>query len=196
MVAALVATFFLVALSIRRFPAWPRRERALAVLGDHTATHPDLLLLAPASAAREIALGREAVQRAGGRPVLLFRPPYGAHSPRIDQAVRRQGMLDVLWSIDSGDSNTIRPQNYAAIARTVTRSIQPGSIVLFHENRGQTIRALRSILPALARRHLQAVTVPRLLAQDPPSRRQLRRGPLGCRSARLPGGGSVSGTGG
>jgi peptidoglycan/xylan/chitin deacetylase (PgdA/CDA1 family) len=190
------ATFFLVARSIQRFPDWPRRELSLAALGDHTATHPDLLLLPPARVTQEIALGAEAVRHAAGGPVLLFRPPYGARSSRIDEEVRRQQMVEVLWSIDSGDSNALRPQNYAAIARNVRRSIQPGSIVLFHENRGQTIRALRSILPTLARRHLQAVTVPQLLAQDPPSQRQLRRGLLGCGSGSLSGRKSVPGTGG
>jgi peptidoglycan/xylan/chitin deacetylase (PgdA/CDA1 family) len=180
--------------ALKELPDWPRRERSLAALGDHTATHPDLLLLPPARVTQEIALGAEAVRHAAGGPVLLFRPPYGARSPLVDQAVRRQGMVEVLWSIDSGDSNALRPQNYAAIARNVRRSIQPGSIVLFHENRGQTIRALRSILPTLARRHLQPVTVPQLLAQDPPSPGQLRRGLLGCGSPS--GGKSVSGTGG
>ncbi|MCW3047052.1 MAG: polysaccharide deacetylase, partial [Solirubrobacterales bacterium] len=113
------ATFFLVARSIQRFPAWPRRELTLAALGDHTATHADLLGLPPAGVTREIALGREAVRNAAGRPVLLFRPPYGARSQLIDQEVSRQGMVEVLWSIDSGDSNVVQPQNYAAISRTV-----------------------------------------------------------------------------
>jgi len=54
--------------------------------------------------------------------------------------------------------------------------------VLMHENRGQTIRALKFyILPALRKRHITLVTVPQLLALDPPSASQLRAGRSGCR---------------
>ena len=51
-----------------------------------------------------------------------------------------------------------------------------------HENRGQTIRALKFyILPWLRQRHIRLVTVPQLLTLDPPSSSQLRAGPNGCR---------------
>jgi peptidoglycan/xylan/chitin deacetylase (PgdA/CDA1 family) len=181
--AGVRATFFLVAKSIATFPTWPRRERALAALGDHTATHPFLPGLSPAAAAAEIDRGRAAVLAAAGSPVQLFRPPYGARTPALDQRVAADGMTQILWSVDSGDSYTQVPQNYAAIARTVDHGTFAGSIVLMHENRGQTIRALRTILPALRRRHLRPVTLPKLLADDPPSRAQLRAGPRGCRLA-------------
>lgn len=175
------ATFFLVAKSIRAYPTWPRRERTIGAIGDHTATHPYLPGLAPAAAAAQIRIGRDAAARASGAPVALFRPPYGAHTPFIDRTVNQDGMVEILWNVDSGDSDTRAPQNYAAITRNVLGGIVPGSIILLHENRGQTIRALRSILPGLARRHLRAVTIPELLAADPPSLAQLRAGPRGCR---------------
>jgi peptidoglycan/xylan/chitin deacetylase (PgdA/CDA1 family) len=82
--------------------------------------------------------------------------------------------------VDSGDSRVAPPQDFRAISATVRRFVRPGSIVLFHENRGQTIRALRSILPALRRRRLRAVTVPELMAADAPSIGQLRQGSAGC----------------
>jgi len=42
----------------------------------------------------------------------------------------------------------------------VIDNLRPGAIVLMHENRGQTIQALHKILPALRRKHLQAVRCP------------------------------------
>jgi hypothetical protein len=53
-----------------------------------------------------------------------------------------------------------------------------------HENRGQTIRALPTIFTALRRDRLKAVTVPELVAEDPPSRSQLRTGVGGCAVSR------------
>jgi peptidoglycan/xylan/chitin deacetylase (PgdA/CDA1 family) len=174
------ATFFLVGRSVERFPQWPRRERRLAAIGDHTQTHPLLTQLAPAAAAAEIAEGRERALAAAGPPVQLFRPPYGGHDALIDGLVSRAGMVEVLWSIDSGDSQVVPPLDYAQIARNVATQVRPGSIVLMHENRGQTIRALRTILPMLRRRGLRSVTVPELLAADPPTSAQLAAGLAGC----------------
>jgi peptidoglycan/xylan/chitin deacetylase (PgdA/CDA1 family) len=174
------ATFFLVTRSIQRFPGWARRERALAAIGDHTLTHPNLPALSAAGARAEIAGGRAAAAAAAGIPIRLFRPPYGAHTPAIDREVARLGMVQVLWDVDSTDSRVSPPADFRAIAAVVRRRIRPGSIVLLHENRGQTIRALRTILPMLARRRLRAVTVPELLAEDPASPATLARGDAGC----------------
>ena len=86
-------------------------------------------------------------------------------------------MIDVIWSVDSLDS---AGANKRGIARAVVDNLHPGAIVLMHENRGQTIQALHKILPAVRRKHLEAVPVSELLARDPPTREQLDRGRAGC----------------
>ena len=175
------ATFFLVGRSVRRFGQWPRRERELAAIGDHTMTHANLPTLSRAAARAEIAAGRRTAQHAAGIPITLFRPPYGAHDKTIDNEVRREGMAQILWDVDSTDSRISPPSGFHEISAHVRKRARPGSIVLMHENRGQTTRALRSILPALAKRRLRAVTVPELLAADPPSATQLDAGLRGCK---------------
>jgi peptidoglycan/xylan/chitin deacetylase (PgdA/CDA1 family) len=183
----LVATFFVVGKSIR---AWPRRlglEEPLAVFGDHTLTHPFLPALPPAAMVHEIAGARAFIERATREPVVLFRPPYDGRTPAIDGEVRSLGMLEVLWNVDSQDS---LGANYAGIERNVIAGLKPGSIILMHENRGQTIRALPTIFVALKRDHLRAVTVPELVADDPPSFGQLRAGVGGCPISHRVGNGS------
>ncbi|MEY2514209.1 MAG: peptidoglycan-N-acetylglucosamine deacetylase [bacterium] len=179
------ATFFLVARSIARYPQWPARERELAAIGNHTMTHPDLAAIDPAAAAAEIDGGRAAALRAAGPPVDLFRPPYGRHNAQIDEQVRDAGVAEILWDVDSADSRVSPPADFHEIAARVRRNARPGSIVLMHENRGQTIRAMRSILPALKRRRLRLVTVPELLAADPPTPAQLAKGRRGCGEPKL-----------
>lgn len=181
------ATFFVVGRNIPLMPSITRRERALGAVGDHTFTHPLLTALPAAQAEGEIVRAQAALARSSGAPVFLFRPPYGAHDRRIDSIARAHGLLEILWTVDSADS---LGADYAQIARNVIAGVRPGAIILMHENRGQTIRALASILPALRRRDLRAVSVSELLSDDPPSRAQLRAGGLGCglgRSARLTG---------
>jgi peptidoglycan-N-acetylglucosamine deacetylase len=172
------ATFFLVGRNLARWPAAFRAEARVGELGDHTWTHPFLPALAPVAVGRELASTKRAIERQARRAIVLFRPPYGAHDPVVDATAARLGLIEVLWNVDSGDS---LGANYAAIVRTVRAGLHPGAIVLMHENRGQTIRALRYyLLPALHRRHLRPVTVAQLLALDPPTLAQLRAGPRGC----------------
>jgi len=172
------ATWFLVGRLISSYPSIPKRELAFGSLGDHTWSHPYLLGLSFGKIAQEIASAQNAIEKASGRPVTLFRPPYGARDARIDAEAKSLGMLQVLWSIDSLDS---QGADWNGITREVLNNVRTGSIVLFHENRGQTIRALKfNILPALRKRGFRTVTIPQMLVLNPPSVKQLRRGPAGC----------------
>jgi peptidoglycan/xylan/chitin deacetylase (PgdA/CDA1 family) len=179
--AHLHATFFLVGKEIVAWPGLAQREKPVAAFGDHTMTHPFLPALPYSEAVEEIAADQRLIERTVDEPVLLFRPPYEGHTPAIDAEVKRLGMVEVLWNVDSADS---LGANYAGIERNVLTGLRPGSIILMHENRGQTIRALPVIFAALARDHLRPVTVPELVAEDPPSLAQLKAGGRGC-SARL-----------
>ena len=108
----------------------------------------------------------------------LFRPPYGLRNAAVDRVARQLGMLEVLWNVDSFDW---AGADAKGIARNVLNHVSPGAIVLMHENRGQTIKALKFILlPALRRLRYRLVTVPELLAVDPPTAAQLHRGLSGC----------------
>jgi peptidoglycan/xylan/chitin deacetylase (PgdA/CDA1 family) len=185
--AHLRATFFLVGKSIRAYPGLARQEKPVAAVGDHTMTHPFLPGLSQAAMAQEIAGAKTLIEQAAGQPVGFFRPPYGARTPAIDAEARSLGLLEVLWTVDSADS---LGANYAGIERNVVAGLHPGSIILMHENRGQTIRALPVIFAALARDHLRAVTLPELVSQDPPSLAQLRAGGTGCATKIAPGSGN------
>ena len=171
------ATFFLVGKQIRAFPGLARLEKPVGAVGDHTMTHPFLPALPRAEMVQEIAGAKALIEHVTAQPVVLFRPPYEGRTPAIEHEVRALGMLEVLWNVDSGDS---LGANYAGTERDVIAGLHPGSIILMHENRGQTIRALLTIFAALARDHLRAVTVPELVAEDPPSLVQLRAGGRGC----------------
>jgi len=175
--AHLHATFFLVGKEIIAWPGLAQREEPVAAFGDHTMTHPFLPALPYSEAVQEVAADQRLIERTVSEPVLLFRPPYEGHTPAIDAEVKRLGMVEVLWDVDSADS---LGANYLGIEHNVIAGLRPGSIILMHENHGQTIRALDVIFAALRQRHLEAVTVPQLIAEDPPSLAQLHRGYDGC----------------
>jgi peptidoglycan/xylan/chitin deacetylase (PgdA/CDA1 family) len=171
------ATFFVVGRLISLWPGWLPRELKLGSIGDHTWTHPELTELPPSQIRSQLSMTAGAIHAASGEDVDMWRPPYELHDATTDQIARTLGLLEILWSVDSGDSVGA---NWALIIREVEAELKPGMIVLFHENRGQTIRALTTLLPELHHRHLRSVSVPELLATDPPSLHQLREGLNGC----------------
>lgn len=171
------ATFFVVGRSMAAFPGYLPAELRVAAIGDHTYTHPFLPALSTETVASEIGRTKQKIEQATGQPVDLFRPPYGARDAAVDAVVKHFGLLEIMWSRDSADS---LGANYAGIIRNVEAGLRPGAIILMHENRGQTIRALATLLPELHRRHLRSVSLPELLASDPPSIAQVRAGRAAC----------------
>ena len=171
------ATFFVVARSMSYFPGWLGKELKVAAIGDHTATHPVLPSLSPAQIDWQITSTRQKIEDTIGRPVYLFRPPYGALDTTVLHTAERLGLLTIMWTVDSADS---LGANWAGIIHNVEAGLHPGAIILMHENRGQTIRALTTLLPVLHRRHLRSVSLPELFATDPPSVAQVRGGQPAC----------------
>jgi peptidoglycan/xylan/chitin deacetylase (PgdA/CDA1 family) len=159
------------------FPGWLPRELKVGAIGDHTATHPELTALSSDEVRSQLATTKQKIETDSGQPVELWRPPYGARNSTIDQIGQSLGMLEILWSTDSADS---LGAEWDGIIRNVEAGLRPGAIILMHENRGQTIRALTTLLPELQRRHLRSVSLPELFATDPPSVSQVRQGPNGC----------------
>jgi peptidoglycan/xylan/chitin deacetylase (PgdA/CDA1 family) len=171
------ATFFIVAKEIDAWPnlaGEPRREAKIAAIGDHTYDHIDLVGVAQDELDHQIVDSRRVIQEHAGVPVRLFRPPYGSHDAAVDHEVRAQGMLQVLWSVDSGDGAP--GSTGPVVLQNVTDGLRAGAIILMHENRGTTLHELPRILQAVRARGLHTVTVPELLAADPPSRSQVRTG--------------------
>jgi peptidoglycan/xylan/chitin deacetylase (PgdA/CDA1 family) len=80
-------------------------------------------------------------------------------------------MLQVMWTQDSRDS---LGAPWTEILSRSKQFITPGSIILLHENRGQTAKAVNRLLPEIRRRGFKAVTVPELLALNPPDLAQVR----------------------
>jgi peptidoglycan/xylan/chitin deacetylase (PgdA/CDA1 family) len=173
------ATFFLVGRNVAPFESSLKDEQRIAPLGDHSWSHPLLTSLSAGEDKSQIVSTKQAIERASGKPVRLFRPPYGAHNAAVDDIARRNGLVQILWNVDSRDA---LGANHAQIAHNVLVGMHAGSIILMHENRGQTIRALKfKILPHLKHENFKLVTVPQMLAGNPPSDKQLSLGANGCR---------------
>jgi len=166
------ATFFVVGSRAAGRPGLVRAESLLGAVGNHTWTHPRLASLERRDVIRQLLRTQAAVVRAtGGVRPLLFRPPYGVGTPAEAAAVHALGLVDVRWSVDSLDS---RPGARArAVVGNVIAGLRPGAIVLLHDIHPWTVAALPRILRAVRHRGLTPVTIPELVALDPPSHAEL-----------------------
>jgi peptidoglycan/xylan/chitin deacetylase (PgdA/CDA1 family) len=167
------ATFFIVGQQLAYFRAGLRDElRHGFVTGDHTENHPALNLMSTKLQYAQIRDDAVRMRRLGALLPGLFRPPYGLYSARTLGILRRLDMLMVMWSVDPRD--WLRPGT-RVIVRRVLHAARPGAIVELHDgggDRSQTVAALPAIIAGLRRRRYELVTVPQLLAADPPPHHQ------------------------
>jgi peptidoglycan/xylan/chitin deacetylase (PgdA/CDA1 family) len=164
------ATFFAIGEMERYFAASTVRElRDGDVVGDHTETHPEMAHLSAHGQHDQLLDQIARIELLGGQRPILFRPPYGSYNATTMLELRAMHLLMVLWSVDARDY--LRPGT-TEIVRHVLAGAHPGAIVLLHDaggDRSQTIAALPSIIKRLRARGFHLVTVPQLLAEDPPA---------------------------
>jgi peptidoglycan/xylan/chitin deacetylase (PgdA/CDA1 family) len=160
------ATFFLVGEQVRAAPALARE---IVEAGHEVALHGDrhtlLLRRRTSSVAGDLDRAAAAIEDATGRSPSLYRPPYGVFSSGALALVRTRGWTPLLWSAWGRDWE--RRATPAAIARRVTRRLQPGDVVLLHDSDRyssagsweRTAAALPSVLDAVAALGVPAVAV-------------------------------------
>lgn len=157
------ATFFVTGVYVQRAPAlWRQIAGAGFPLANHSYLHRDTRDLAPRLMARDLALTRDAVERATGRTMLpYYRPPYGARNPATDRRAAAAGFpYVVLWDTTGGDTGP--HPTMASVVRDATAG-RSGSIVLLHAGPAVTPRALPAIIARYRARGFRFVTLPELL---------------------------------
>ena len=160
-------TFFVVGNRLHDWPHATRAESRLGTIGNHSWSHAHLTQLPRWVVWLELARTQFTLsQELGWRP-RLFRAPYEMHDATTDRVVRSLGLVEVFWSVISGDDHP--KATTRSVVRNVLAGLRPGAIVLMHDIHPWTVRALPQILRAIRLRGLRAVSVPELLALDPPA---------------------------
>ncbi len=167
------ATFFTVGSYIRRYPGMLALiAKEGHEIGDHSFSHRNLKLLSVDAAEQDILSALNLIEQETHQKVRFFRPPGGNVSPALVKTAEALGMKTVLWSIDPKDW---KPGNTSArIVRHVLTHLGPGSIVVMHEGKPQTLAALPALIQELKKGGWQLVTVSELLTdgqanvQQPP----------------------------
>jgi peptidoglycan/xylan/chitin deacetylase (PgdA/CDA1 family) len=170
-------TYFIIGGSVAEFPNVPRQQVKFGGVEDHTWTHADLRTLGTAGAVSELRRTKKTLEQATGQQVTLMRPPYGGRDAMTDKISHRLGLLPVMWDSDTQDSLGAGSES---ILQNATAGLRPGGIVLMHETKDTTLAVLPKILAAAKQKGLRLVSIPQLLALDPPTEAQVRAGGNGC----------------
>ena len=148
------ATFFIVTSRIVGKHGEESRQilaRELAggfTVGDHSSTHPNLKAATGATLDKEIDQSVRTLAREANRPIGMFRPPYGALSGAGRMRLKKLGLTEVIWSIDTLDW---RAHDAARLRKKVLTMIekQNGGIVLMHDVKPITAKIIASVLDDL-----------------------------------------------
>ena len=128
-------------------------------LANHTLSHPvSLTGMKTKAIEKEIADGTSAIYDAAGVTPKYFRAPGGAWNKDILASTSANGMIPIDWDIDPADWT--RPGIQQIINKML--AAQPGDIMLCHDgggDRGETVAALKTVIPQLQARGLTFVSL-------------------------------------
>lgn len=125
------ATFFVLLTRVRRHPDLLERVRREGhEVGLHGVDHQPLPRFSAAEARARTAAARAELEVLTGTPVRWFRPPYGAQTPATWLAVRRAGLVPVLWGPTTWDWRDLAQDDRVRKAQEGARA---GAVVLAHD---------------------------------------------------------------
>ena len=137
-------TFFLVGGWVDKYPEMLKEIGARGhEIGNHSDTHPHMSQQSEADIRKELHNMSDKVEKLTGVRPTLFRPPYGDYNNRVVTVSRAEGYECVQWSIDSLDW---KDRGTADIIKQCTYRVQPGDIVLFHNDSNDIVNALPTVI--------------------------------------------------
>ncbi|MBR4040128.1 MAG: polysaccharide deacetylase family protein [Clostridia bacterium] len=156
-------TFFLVGFWAEKHPDLVREIVSRGhEIGNHSATHPHMSQLSRAQIAEELRRCSDLVKSITGTPTTLFRPPYGEYNNDVVLVSRELGYECVQWNVDSLDWKNLGREN---MVRQCTKSVNPGDIVLFHNDSKYILEALPEILEYYTQAGYKIIPVSQLLLE-------------------------------
>jgi peptidoglycan/xylan/chitin deacetylase (PgdA/CDA1 family) len=165
------ATFFLIGRFVTQRPEIARQIAAAGhVIGNHTHDHPNLIFVRPKEVESQIRRCADVLQQTVGAHSSLFRPPYGGRTPQALRAVRRCGLIPVLWSVSGWDWDA---KSAGEIENKVMGSVEGGDVILLHDgghrylgvDRSFTVSAVNQLIGRCRDQGFTFVTVPEMMKE-------------------------------
>lgn len=161
------ATFYLNGNGIEQFPGVAARlVESGHELGNHTWSHPRMVLLPPAEIARQVDATDRVIRQAGYDGEITFRPPYGKKLLTLPLYLAATQRTTVTWDVEADSEDGAGTEHSAQeLAAATVAGTGPGSIILLHPWHGRTAtqQAIGMIIDDLHRQGYRFVTVSELI---------------------------------
>ena len=157
-------TFFAVQFWVEKYPEYVGKIfDAGHEIGTHSKTHPHMSRLDKNAIVSELTSSKEAIEKITGKPVELFRPPFGDYDDLLLETAEELGLYTIQWSVDSLDWKDLSAKEIEA---RVVKNAKSGSIVLFHNQGLHTAEALPNIIKSLKNAGYSFVTIGELIYKN------------------------------
>lgn len=154
-------TFFLVGYWVDKYPHRVQQIfEAGHEIGNHSNTHPHMSELNNEQISQELKDLSDKVEKITSVRPTLFRPPYGDYDDQVVLQSRKDGYEIVQWNVDSLDWKNLGKEH---MIKQVTKNVQPGDIILFHNNSQYITEALPEILDYILEQGYEIVPVSELV---------------------------------
>ena len=148
------ATFFIVTQRITGHHGERGREllhrelEAGFLVGSHSVSHPNLKHATPDKLTREVDASIKTLAMEANRPIGLFRPPYGSLNGAGRVRLKKLGLTEVQWSVDTLDW---RAHSATKLRKKVLSMIKHdgGGVVLMHDVKPITAQIIAEVLDDL-----------------------------------------------
>ncbi len=159
------ASFFCVGKKIEEYPELLKEIfKDGHIVGNHSYSHSKIFdLRSTKNMIIEIERTNEIIEQTIGKKPMLFRPPFGVTNPLLAKAIKRTGVISMGWSLRSWDTNG----KVNKVVERLKRKVHPGDVILFHDNRANTVEILNRFLPYLFDNGYQVVALDKLLKIKP-----------------------------
>ncbi|GFN36068.1 deacetylase [Tepidimicrobium xylanilyticum] len=158
------STFFLVGFWVDKYPEHVKEiyKRGHDV-GNHSTNHPYMTKLSDEEIVKELNITAEKIEKLINERPTLFRPPFGDYNDRVINLCRENGYYVIQWDVDSLDWKELGVQ---PVVDRVTRNVQKGSIILFHNNAKYVLDYLPIVIERLQAEGYEIVPISKLIYKD------------------------------
>ena len=158
------ATWFMVEFWAEKYPEYVKKiDAAGHEIGTHSATHSYMSKQNAEEIRQELKTSSQAITDTIGKPVELFRPPYGDYDDELIRTASEEGYFSIQWDVDSLDWKDLSATD---IAMRVINGVKSGSIILMHNNGLHTAEAVPIILETLKNKGYKFVPIGELILRE------------------------------
>lgn len=155
------ATFFLVGFWVEKYPNLVKLlDESGIEIGTHSNTHPFMSKLSADQCRVELETSKNLITNITGKPVTIFRPPYGDYNDTLLNVCDELNLKAIQWSVDSLDWKGL---NTSQMLARITPDIAGGRIILFHNNSDHIVEALPVIIDTLTEQGYELVRISDLI---------------------------------